>query len=129
MAVNAYEVPGQVISLQAREDLSAYQFRFVGLPDTSNQVTYCGAGAKATGVLQNKPAAAGRGAAIMISGISLVTAGAAITVGAKVMSDAAGKAITATAGGSKEVLGIALQTVTADGHLVSVQIDQTGLLV
>lgn len=49
----------------------------------------------------------------------LVESGAGITVGARVMSDATGRAITAT-GATARVLGIALETASNSGEMITV---------
>src|SRR5512146_3526347 len=63
---------GTDITVPAGSDLSSYQYRFMKL-DTSGYATPCSAKTDVVvGILQNKPAAAGRGARIRISGISLM---------------------------------------------------------
>lgn len=112
--------------LQAAADLSSYQFRFVYL-SAANKVTYCGtAGAAAIGVLCNKPAAAGRAADVTDRGIAKVEAGAAVAAGAAVMTDASGRAITATNANAK-VLGYAVNAASGAGSIIEVvlQIDST----
>ncbi len=117
------EVPGQQISLEAGADLSAKQFFFVEVA-ADGQVDPAGAGADADGVLQGKPAAAGRAAAIMLNGVSKVSTGAAVARGALVMSDASGQAVTAT-GGSK-VLGKALEASGGANQVIKVLLRNPG---
>lgn len=113
-------IPGQIASA----DLSAKQFYFVDI-GASGAAVIGTEGIAADGVLQNKPAAAGRAATIASGGVSKVVAGAAITKGAHVMSSSAGKAITATSG--KTILGTALEAAGADGDIIAVNLDIDGV--
>jgi hypothetical protein len=116
-----YTVPG----LQAGADLSAKQFYFVKNHTTAKQVVVAGDGEAAIGVLQDKPDAAGKSATVAVApSTSKVVAGGAISAGAKVASDAAGKAATAASG--EYVQGFALDASTADGDLITVQLAQIG---
>lgn len=74
------EQPGFATSFDAGADLSANQFYPVILGSTGRVTIPGGQGVYAIGVLQNKPAAAGRSATVMCSGITKVRAGAAIDV-------------------------------------------------
>ncbi|MCP4570688.1 MAG: hypothetical protein GY841_24145 [FCB group bacterium] len=78
----------------ASADLSSYKNTFVndGSAGIINNTTN---GGLCDGVLLDAPAAAGRAARVAVSGIAKVKAGAAVVDGAKVMSNAVGKAITA----------------------------------
>lgn len=58
----------------------------------------CGAGEKATGITMAEVDAAGKPISVMVSGIGLVTAGAAISQGDELESDANGHAILKTTG-------------------------------
>lgn len=94
------------VSIPASADLSAAQFRFV-LTNSSGQIAVvASAGGDADGVLDDKPAAAGRPGSVQIFGIAKVVLGGTVTAGDKVQSDAAGAAITAASG--DHVLGRAL---------------------
>lgn len=76
----------------------------------------------AIGVSQEASAAASATeipVAVLNGGKIDVESGAAITVGARVMSDATGRAITAT-GATARVLGIALETSGAAGQVITV---------
>lgn len=101
----------------ASADLSTKQFFFVNEGATGIALNTTSGGI-VHGVLQNKPSAAGRSANVAVYGVTKVVAGAAITKGANVMSDAAGKAITATA--TDYLRGIALEAAAADGDIISV---------
>lgn len=103
------------ISLEAGADLSAKQYLF-GVVDSNGKLVVAGAKAKVAGVIQNNNIA-GEATTVGFQGVSKVKAGAAITAGAEVESDAAGKAVTLTDGKS---VGIALESATADGQIISV---------
>lgn len=76
--------------------------------------TVCGAGEKATGITMAEVDAAGKPIGVMVSGIGLVMAGAAISQGDQLESDANGHAIPKTTG---EKNGIAWSDA-AQGELV-----------
>jgi len=118
----AYEQPGYKFSLIASADLSTHQYKFVDV-NASGQAALAGAGTRCCGVLQNKPTS-GNVAEINHDGISKVVAGAAVTAGNEVMSDASGRAVTATA--TNQGLGIALQSAGAAGVLIPVLLDRRG---
>lgn len=107
------------ISLPAAADLSAAQYKIVTV-NSSGQAALANATSTVVGVLQNKPSAAGRVATIADRGVSKVVAGAAITAGARVTSDASGNAVAASIAGDA-VLGIAL-TGAASGDVFPVLI-------
>lgn len=104
---------------KAAADLSDYQHCFVTLSaaDTANM---CGAGATILGVLQNKPAAAGRACEIRRAGISKLTAGETLAVGDKLKSDSAGRGVTASTGNMYG--GICLEVATV-GKTTSILIE------
>lgn len=104
------------VTLEAGQDLSAKQFYFVSM-SSDGQIDPAGDGAKAVGVLQNDPAAAGRAAEVAIVGVTKMKCGGAITAGGNVSSDTNGAAV-ATATGDVP-LGIALET-GAPGRIISV---------
>lgn len=106
------------VTLEAGSDLSAGQFKFVLVASDGQVDLVASAGGDADGVLLNQPGAAGRAAEVAISGIVKVVSGAAVTAGAKVQSDASGRAITAASG--DHVLGKALTTTANAGELVEV---------
>jgi hypothetical protein len=108
----------EVISVEASADLSAHQFKFMAL--SSGQLALqTSSSAANVGVLQDKPAAAGRVGSVAISGRVKVVSGAAVSVGALVMSSTTGKAITATGSGNR-VEGLALTASGADGELIEI---------
>lgn len=136
----AYEIQGfDIGTLEAGSDLSTHQHKFV-LVNSSGQVALAGAGGPAIGVLQNKPSAQGHSASVRVLGVSKVVAGAAVTRGDQVASDANGKAATASQANTRtddtgvvsdpligsNVLGIALETAAADGDIISVLLLHAG---
>ncbi|PIS44281.1 MAG: DUF2190 domain-containing protein [Ignavibacteria bacterium CG08_land_8_20_14_0_20_37_9] len=84
---------------------------FVGLTGA-----VCGADAKSLGVseVDTDP---GEQCPVIISGIALVTSGAAVSVGAEISSNAAGKAITQVAGA---INGYALDEATAADQAIRI---------
>lgn len=113
----AYEIPGQTVSFEAAADLSGNQFYGVKLT-AAHTVNVAGNGEKIVGVLQNKPAAAGNAATVVLDGITKAVAGAAISVGDEVSLDANGKFVTAAIGDT--VAGVAVDAASADGDVISV---------
>ena len=117
---NLRTIPGVVASA----DLSAHQFKFVNISATGAALITT-AGGIVDGVLQDKPSALNRAASVAYSGVSKVMAGAAVTQGARVMSNATGKAITATA--TNNISGTALEAASADGNIIAVLLDTKGV--
>lgn len=88
----AIEVPGFKPGIfVAGQDLSAQQFRFVKLNSSGLVVPIAAATDQPIGILQDKPAAAGRSAEIMMDGISKLVAGEAMTPAASVGPTANGR--------------------------------------
>jgi len=117
---NIRTVPGIVAS----GDLSAAQYLFVVL-GSSGAAVNTSAGGIVDGVLQDKPSAAGYAATVACSGVSKVKASTTINKGALVTSTNAGKAVTATTG--QTVAGRALEAAGADGDLIAVLLDTSGV--
>ncbi|SCM71512.1 hypothetical protein KL86PLE_100245 [uncultured Pleomorphomonas sp.] len=131
---------GLDITRLAGADLSSSQYLFVKL-DANAQVVVAGAGEDAIGVLQNKPAA-GQAATVRVGGLSKVVAGAAITAGARVASDASGKAKTAVAatvntsdtGAAADAvvasfsMGHAFEAASGDGQVIEILLAHSGAL-
>lgn len=105
-----YEKKLTVGSLVAAADLSAKTHYLVKVT-AADTVNLAGAGELAIGSIGNAPAA-GEPVEIMVGIIVPVVAGAAVSAGAEVASDANGKAVTAIAG--DRAFGIALTAATAD---------------
>ena len=119
----AYEIPGLDNGVTiAAADLSAAQFKCVVFSATG--VAVAGAGVNADGILQGSPVA-GDPANVMHQGTSKAVAGAAITAGAEVASDAAGKVVTAVS--TDFILGKALEAAAADGEIITVLISKAGI--
>src|SRR6185437_1312613 len=97
------------------------QFLLVKMTGSGNAPTVTVAATSATvchGVLQNDPVSGGV-ADVCVAGVSKVVAGAAITLGANLMSDTAGRAITATSAVTNPVIGYALNQATAANQIIS----------
>ncbi len=122
----AIETPGFSFSLEASADLSAAQHHCVDIDGNGRVAVVTGSGDDVAAILQNDPDALGVAAALMKTGISKVVAGAAIAAGVLVMSNASGRAITATSG--QVVFGRTIDAVGADGEVVSVLLGETQIL-
>jgi hypothetical protein len=120
----AYEIPGFSFTLPSAADYrtGAGQFRFVNV-NSSGKAVAAGAAGACIGVRQNKPNL-NEAMTIVNSGIVFVEAGAAITAGALVESDASGRAITRAAGIQQ---GRALETASGAGVQIAVLLDINGL--
>lgn len=117
----AYEIPGFTVTLEASADLSAAQHKFVKL-DSNGQVAVCAAVTdKPIGVLQDKPAAIGRAATVMVMGISKVQGDANLAKGDQVGTSADGQAAAYVPGTdtTKYIVGEILEDNTAAGGLCS----------
>lgn len=130
----AFEAGPVFMYAEAASDLSAKQYFFVDKDATTDDriAVVAAAGARALGVLYDKPAAAGRGCKVAIGGIVKVQAGGTITRGDSIKSNASGKAVTATKATvdttdtsasdpvvGSEVLGIAMESAV-DGDVMSI---------
>lgn len=113
----AFEQSLQCVTLEAGQDLSAKQYHFVTIA-SDGQVDPTGDGLMAHGVLQNDPAAAGRGAVVAISGISKVVIGGACTAGGLVAADSSGRAVNVVSGDF--ALGVALETSSTANAIIPV---------
>lgn len=111
----AYEIPGFAFSLVAAADLSTHQYKFVNI-DGTGKAALGGNGTRVIGVLQNKPTS-GQISTVVVTGVSKVVAGAAVTAGDSVQSDASGRAITLAAGIGA---GVALSTASGAGVIIPV---------
>lgn len=107
----AFEIPGQRFSLPAGADVE--RFRFVSANANSNGVTAT-ATTPIIGVSMNK---ADAGQVLEVAdGIVMVEAGAAVTAGVAVASNANGQAI------AGEGPAVALTAATAAGELITVKL-------
>jgi hypothetical protein len=115
---------GRDRSFKAGANLSAKQYYFVKLDSTQNQMVLAAAATdKILGVLQDAPTSGDYGRVTLLNGqgTTLVTAAAAISLGAFVTSDSAGKAVATTTAGNL-VCGVALEAATADGNLIEIML-------
>lgn len=94
----AREEKGIDITVNASGDLSTKQYYFVDVNSSGLAAVVAAAGARAVGVLQNKPDASGRAGTVRIFGVTKVIAGGSITAGDSIASDANGKAGAVTKG-------------------------------
>ena len=117
----AYEIPGFKFTLPANADLSSSQYLFAVV--TSGNAAVAGSGVDVAGVICNKPTS-GKATEIQVNGIAKVKAGAAFSVGAKLMSNGSGQAITATA--TNKAVGIALKAAGGANEIVSVELKDLG---
>ena len=100
-------------TFSAAGDLSAHQYRVVRLSGVMTvNLASLNTAKTAIGVLLNKPSAAGRAAAVAISGITKAYAGGTVTAAQLVTHDASGQVITAISGSM--VLGHALESGAAN---------------
>lgn len=81
--------------LKAYADKSAYLHHFMQMTTTDFTFTLCGAGIAPLGILQNKPAAAGRAGQIRRVGISKLILGGTVVAGSYIKSDANGHGVVA----------------------------------
>ena len=106
----------------AGEDLSSAQFKFVTL-EADGQIDLAdAAGERVLGVLENQPTA-GKAATVYMTGKVMVVAGAAVTAGDEIQTDAAGDAIPALTG--DVVVGYALEDAV-DGQVFAMELIQGG---
>lgn len=93
----AYKENETLVSYEASTDLSGNQYQLVSL-NSSGQLALTGDGARAIGVLQNKPDAQGKAGTVTTDGKARVKVGASITQGGVMASDSNGKAVDAASG-------------------------------
>lgn len=104
--------PESIYSAPAAADYSATVYRF-GKIDTNGNIATCVAGDQAQGVIENAPAA-NEQARIQWDGTLKIEVGTGgLTAGAKVYSDANGKAITGDATAGHFWMGIAVAAYAA----------------
>ncbi len=118
----AYEQGLRSIGVPASADLTSGgtvnpQFLF-GVVNSSGQLAIAGAGVLCDGVIQDKPNVTGYECELGIEGVTKMIAGAAVTAGDPLMSDANGRAITWTAGNF--VRGRALASAAAANVVIPV---------
>jgi hypothetical protein len=112
-------------TFEAAADLTTHQYKFVEL-DSAGKVVLCNAAADLPiGVLQNKPNT-GEAATVRVSGISKVSADAALaTIGTLIGTSADGQADAKIVGTdvTEYVVGRTLTTAANAGEIVSALID------
>lgn len=115
------QVPGRCVGVcTAAADLSTHQFKFVKVTAAFAVNLTSVAGEAVYGVLQNNPIS-GQAAEIMRDGITKVVAGAAIAAGAFVMTNNAGKVITAATAANHRV-GVALEAADDADDIVTIDL-------
>lgn len=112
----AWETPGfKLPGHTAAADLSALQYTAVDVT-AAGAVNSATAAQEIVGILQNDPTS-GQSAEVMVSGISKVVAGGAISAGAMCEVGAGGKLVTIAAG---VAVAKALTAAAGDGDLITV---------
>lgn len=91
----------------------------------SRTVSPAGASAQIAGILQNDPAV-GQAANIAFSGVTKAVAGAAITAGASLQTDASGRVITATVG-TNPAIGYAIESASGANAIVTICLSNPGI--
>lgn len=109
----------------AGEDLSSAQFKFVTL-EADGQVDLADAAGEAVYGVCIAGAAAGRAVTVIRSGSVMVEAGAAVTAGDQLQTNAAGEAITAASG--DVVVGVAKED-GVDGQIIEIELITGGNVV
>lgn len=114
-----YRIPGHPTApLAAGADLSSNQFRFVKAGATEGQVVAIAAATDIPIALQlDKPNAAAKPGEFVQFGIYEIEAGAAVSYGDRIQTDAQGRAITAVATGYP--VGRALQAAANAGERIA----------
>lgn len=118
----AWEIAGDIRTFEAGGDLSSDQHRFVML--SAGKVIVCTAVTdKPVGILQNKPAATGRAASVMIRGCSKVIAAADLAVGNEVGTDDDGEAVAYVHGtdSTKYIVGYVVDENANAGELATIE--------
>ncbi len=97
-------------------------FRLVKLSAAETVVPAAAAADASIGVANEVAAASGERQDVVMAGIAFVEAGAAVALGALVMSDASGRGITAAAaaGSNVRVIGTAIDAASAAGDVIRV---------
>lgn len=107
---------GNVLNFTAETAVPAFRFAKAGT--TEGNVKLAGAGDTALGVTGELDSAEGRRCDVQLDGIAEVECGGSVTFGAKLASDANGKAVVAESGA---YLGIALEG-GASGDIIRVKL-------
>lgn len=120
----ATERPGTSVSFQAAADLSGQQFRFVKL-DANGQVAAITATTdQAIGILQDKPAAQGRAANVMLDGRSKLVMGANVAKAGLIGHDNQGRGVEVAFGtANQSIYGQCVTDNSVAGGIGSVEFD------
>lgn len=120
----AHEAPGYKMTRLTGADVALY--RFVKINSDGNVVQTAAVTDECDGVAQ-AAAVSGRACEVMVTGISKVEAGGAVTRGGKVTSDTVGRAVNAAA--TNVAYGRALEAATAAGQRIAVLLFTPGRVV
>lgn len=112
----ATEEAVKAISVPASADLSASQYHFVDV-DSNGQLVVAASPSTVLGVLQDKPAAAGRAGSVAINGRTKIVFGGTVAAGSAVTCNASGEAVAVTTG--QPSLGMCIEGA-GDGEIGSV---------
>lgn len=107
------------LTFKAAADLSANIREVMRISDGDQNINVASLATETgiIGVLENKPAAAGRHATVRVSGVGQVRAGAAVSsTGVHLTCNGSGRAVAATSG--QVSFGRALETAGADGDVI-----------
>lgn len=118
----SFNQDGPFLAFPTNGDLSTKQKLAVVLNATGT-LDVAGANVRCLGILIDDPKS-GKTGTVQTRDVAKVLAGAAITQGAFVTSDASGRAVTATTG--QIAWGQALQSVTAANQIVAVRLSTPG---
>lgn len=114
------------VTIPASADLSANQYRIVGINSSGSAVVPGNASTPYFGIMSNKPAGAGRGARVTVQGIEKLEAGAAWTPGDLIQCVAGGRgspiSADGTAAGTGYVIGMAISPAGGSAELAEVLI-------
>lgn len=113
----AYEIPLFSITLKAAADLSAHQYKFVKLDSNGDAAAIAQETDVPIGVLQEKPAAAGRACQVMVIGVSKLQGDADLAKGNAITTSADGQAQAAK--GTCYTVGQVLEDNSAAGGLLT----------
>lgn len=118
----SYEERLETISVPANADLSAKQYCFVKV-NSSGRLVAAGDGELALGILQDKPAAAGRAGCVATGGVSKCLLGGTVTAGDRVSSNSDGAGVSEGTG-DNITMGIAMES-GASGEIIAVNLQPT----
>lgn len=104
----SYENTLTNVSVEAGSDLSAGQYKFVKIASDGQIDLVASKGAACDGVLQDKPAAAGRPGSVAVGGISKVLLSGTVAAGGEVIAAADGTGVAQDAV-SQYIVGAAVE--------------------